>query len=169
MTIKCYPILFITHKKKAIIIIIIITIYCKYYSILFHTAESTCIEMLKWWNSYVLSSDAPSIENGEDKMAAIMERHAATQIPKVTRTPTDSKQKAALLARFAEVSDGEEYPLWNILCVCDSISLQSNWFYLDEWMTGFLLQVAVNLYSCKVNIRCLLEWCRLKVKPIILA
>ena len=67
--------------------------------------------------------DAHAAENAEDKMAAIMERHAASQVPRVTRTPTDSKQKAALLARFAEVSDGEEYPFlktnyavvtWNI-------------------------------------------------------
>ncbi|XP_041469059.1 coiled-coil domain-containing protein 43-like [Lytechinus variegatus] len=84
--------------------------------ILEDAVEETCHEILQKWKQISHSAsdekqvngDAHLTESSEDKMAAIMERHAATQVTKVTKSPTDSKQKAALLARFAEVSDGDE-------------------------------------------------------------
>ncbi|XP_072175371.1 coiled-coil domain-containing protein 43-like [Diadema setosum] len=83
--------------------------------ILDNSVDETCQEILQKWKELSSADEAKQVNgdasvagNADVKMAAIMERHAATQVPKVTRTPTESKEKAALLARFAEVSEGED-------------------------------------------------------------
>ncbi|XP_022083387.1 coiled-coil domain-containing protein 43-like [Acanthaster planci] len=75
--------------------------------------EETCREILKRWqvsNSQTrLEKEAGKKEelSTDEKMSSIMERHASTQSKKDISSPKNNKDKQRLLARYAEVVDGE--------------------------------------------------------------
>ncbi|XP_038052155.1 coiled-coil domain-containing protein 43-like [Patiria miniata] len=75
--------------------------------------EETCQEILKQWQAThsqmkqeneAIKRDEPSTDA---KMSSIMERHATTQSKKENTISKDNEDKKRLLARYAEVADGD--------------------------------------------------------------
>ena len=70
------------------------------------------------------SSDEPSTDA---TLSSIMERHATTQSKKETTNSKNSKDKQRLLARYAEISDGEDsrYPFRHSIVDLSLLGFQS--------------------------------------------